>query len=94
MTTTQEVDRRRIGEIARGAAYLSDPKTGLDALHQNLVIEDEIIAVVLVRNAAKHFSPKSTIAAVVLLQVKTKSTVLDCGQEAICAILVQGHPAL
>src|SRR5947207_4132832 len=61
-----EIDRRRLGEIARRARQFPDVEPEPDRLRQHLVVEDEIVAVLLQRQRLEQPPREGAIAGVVL----------------------------
>src|SRR5207302_1960390 len=82
-----EIDRRRLGEVARRAGDLADLESEPDRLRQHLVVEDEVVGVLLQRKRLEEPAGEGAIARVVLGQLVADQQVLEERQQATCKIL-------
>ena len=90
-----EADRARLLEVARRDRDLADPPAhpGGDHLGDQLLVEDEIVAVQPVRDRLQQTPAVSPETRVVLGQVEAERDVLDGRQEAVRDVLPARHPA-
>src|SRR5262249_44091710 len=88
-----EVDTARLIEIAHGRRDVSDLEAQMDALHEELGIEHEVVAVDFERNRLEHSSPIGSEAAMPFAEILAREHILDDGQAPVREVLGQGHAA-
>ena len=59
--TALEIDRRRFGKVFRRATYLGDPGTKPQNLREHLIVEDEVVAILVERQAFQNFAEKGAV---------------------------------
>src|SRR6266851_7228347 len=88
-----EIDRRRFGKVARGAADLADVEPEPDGLHEHLIIENEVVGILLERQRLEKAARKGAIAGVVLRQFVPEQQIFDSRQDAVGNVFPDRHPA-
>ena len=87
----REVDRRRVGLIARRARELADPSSNRHGLDDQLVVENEAVRVVLQRKHLKQLAAVGAKTSVVLRELVTDDEVLEQRQDPVRDVLPHRH---
>src|SRR3954452_16076955 len=84
-----EIDGRGFGEVLGRAGQLSDPEAERVCLNQNLVVEDEVVRVALIRNGLQDVASISAKAGVVLGEFLPDDDVLEQRERPVGHVLVE-----
>jgi hypothetical protein len=88
-----ERDAARLGEVARRHRHVAQPQPEVDRLHQELRVEDEVVAVGLEGHRLEHAPAVGAKAAVPVAEVLAGEQVLDQRQPAVGQVLDPRHAA-
>jgi hypothetical protein len=88
-----ERDAARLGEVARRHRHVAQPQPEVDRLHQELRVEDEVVAVGLEGHRLEHAPAVGAKAAVPVAEVLPGEQVLDQRQPAVGQVLDPRHAA-
>ena len=86
-------DGAGLGEVPRRDGDLADRQPGSHGLGHELLVEDEVVAVAVVRDRLEQMPGVGAEARVVLGEAQAEDGVLEGGQEAVADVLPARHPA-
>ena len=88
-----EIDRRCLVEVLGGTADLPEAHPLVLHLREDLIVEDEIVAVFVIIDGLKGSPAVGAVAGVVLGEFLSEQQVLDEREDAVRHVLVDGHPS-
>src|SRR5262249_46953062 len=91
---TAEVDLAGLVEVPHRHRHVAQAEPEVDRLHQELRVEDEVVAVALEGNRFENLAAVDAEAAVELAEVLPEHEVLERRQAAVADVLPPRHAAL